>query len=105
MRPVRGFADGMPSMVMEKRATSESTSMRWVLRVMAGVGPDLQSRAVGADAGEAECRRHVDVGGEAARALARRAVEDFQRLGQVLNRNLVRDEIRRAFETGWAVFA
>ena len=36
MRPVRGFSDGTFSIVMEKRAVSASTSMRWVLRSSAG---------------------------------------------------------------------
>src|SRR5712671_2010456 len=36
MRPVFGFSDGMFSIDIEKRAESESTSMRWVLRVTVG---------------------------------------------------------------------
>ena len=43
------------------------------------IGPDFQPRAVGADAGEAQCRRHVHIGGKVARSLARRAVEHLQR--------------------------
>src|SRR6185312_4504370 len=34
--PVRGLADGTPSIDIENRATSDSTSMRCVLRVSAG---------------------------------------------------------------------
>jgi hypothetical protein len=36
IRPVRGFSDGIPSIAIEKRAVSASTSMRCVLRVSAG---------------------------------------------------------------------
>jgi len=36
MSPVLGFSEGMFSIDIEKRAESDSTSMRWVLRVTVG---------------------------------------------------------------------
>src|SRR6185369_8145287 len=36
IKPVFGFSDGIFSIDIEKRAESDSTSMRWVLRVTVG---------------------------------------------------------------------
>ena len=92
--PVRGFSDGTFSIVMVKRMVSASTVMLWVLRVTRRVGPDFQLRAVRPDAGEAQRRGDIDIGGKAARALARRAVEYFQRLLQAGERNAALDADR-----------
>ena len=61
MRPVFGFSEGMFSIVIENVAESDSTSMVWQLRVTGRVGPDVDRGAVGADAGERQRRRDVDV--------------------------------------------
>ena len=62
------------------------------------IGPDFEPRLVRPDAGEAQRRGDIDVGGEAARALARAAVEDFQRLFEIGKRNAALDQIGRALE-------
>ena len=68
MRPVRGFSsEGMFSIVMVRSEESDLTMMVCVLRVTRRVGPHLDLRAVGADAGERQRHRHVDVGRESRR--------------------------------------
>jgi hypothetical protein len=79
MRPVRGLADGMPSIVIEKRAVSESTSMRCVLRSIVGSAQISSLVLSGPMPREAQGRGDIDVGGKAARAVARGTVKHLAR--------------------------
>lgn len=45
----------------------------------AGIGPNLDGRPVGPDAGKAQCHGHVDVGRKALHRRPRRPVEDLER--------------------------
>src|SRR5258708_9056638 len=62
------------------------------------IGPDLQPRALGADAGQRQRRRDIDILGEAARAVARRAVEHLERGGELLERDAMFGQVGRAGE-------
>src|SRR6516225_11045684 len=62
------------------------------------IGPDFEPSLVRPDAGEAERRGDIDVGGKTARAFARAAVEDFRRRLEVFERNAAIDQIRRALK-------
>ena len=63
-----------------------------------GVGPDLESGTLRADARESERGRDVHVGGESPRCFARAAVEDLQRRVETVHLDAVLDEIRCARE-------
>ena len=62
----------------------------------ASVGPDLERGPVRSDPGERQRDRHVEVGGKPDRGLARRSREHPERLGDVLDGDVVLDEIGRA---------
>jgi hypothetical protein len=59
MRPVFGFSDGMFSIDIEKRAESDTTSMRCALRVCAGSAQIFQRGAVRPEAGQRKGYGHV----------------------------------------------
>ena len=61
-----------------------------------GVGPDIERGPVGADPGERERDRDVEVGRKADRRLARRSAENANRLGDVLDADVVLGKIGRA---------
>jgi hypothetical protein len=69
MQLVFGFSDGMFSIDIEKRAKSDSTSMRYALRVSAGSAQIFQRDAP--DAGQRKGYGHVQIGGIALGGLAR----------------------------------
>ncbi|MGY4477516.1 hypothetical protein ACVILL_004930 [Bradyrhizobium sp. USDA 3364] len=60
------------------------------------VRPDLDPCAIGADAGERQRHRDVQVSRKALRGLARGPFEDAQRLGDAFNPDVVLDQMRRA---------
>ena len=61
-----------------------------------GVGPDIERGAVGADPGKRKCDGDVEVGRKADRRFARRSAENANRLGDVLDPDVVFGKIGRA---------
>ena len=97
--PVRGFSDdGTFSIAIDRRAEIGVNLDAMGVAGQRRIGPDFQPRLVGSDAGEAERGRNIDIGREPARALTRRAVKHFLRRDEILHRNLMLDQIRRALK-------
>ena len=63
-----------------------------------GIGPDLDCRAVGADPGQRQRGRDIDIGRKTVGGLARAAGEDAERLVDAGDRDPVLDQIGRAVE-------
>src|ERR1700688_3399887 len=62
------------------------------------IGPDLEPGPVGADAGQRQRHRDIQIGRESLGRLARGALEDPQRFGDPLDIDVVLDDIGRAGE-------
>lgn len=63
-----------------------------------GVGPDLHLGAIGADARQRQRNGDIDVGGKALRRFTRAALEQLERLAQIVDVDVVLDDERCALQ-------